>query len=85
MSFLVFDISEGEHLLDVLMLGSQIILHIVHGIPPFELLLMESRQEISAMSEIPESVAYFALENDATFRVKYELLKSALLSDDARR
>lgn len=79
-SFLVFDISEGEHLLNVLMLGRQIILHIVHGVPPFQLLLMASRQEISAMSEIPASIAYLALENDATFRIKYESLKSALIA-----
>jgi len=56
-NFIVFDIADGEKLLSVLMLGTQITLR-----------LIGSR----------DSIAFFPLENDGTFRDEFEALKSSL-------
>ena len=56
-NFIVFDIADGEHLLDILMLGRQITLRLI--VPP------------------ADSIAAVPLENDGSFRVVFEQLKSS--------
>ena len=79
-SFLVFDISDGGYLLNILMLGRRITLHILRDMPPFEW-LQAALQENAHLPECDASIAHVPLENDSSFRIEYEALESNLRSD----
>jgi hypothetical protein len=78
--FLVFDISDGEQLLSVLMRGRQITLRILQSCDlPVEW-LKAVLDENGPAPYIEASLAHAVLENDTTFQREYEALKDALLN-----
>ncbi|MGB8741420.1 MAG: hypothetical protein WCD52_14605 [Xanthobacteraceae bacterium] len=78
--FLVFDQSDAEKLVSVLMLGKQITLRIMLNMASFEWI----KAALNEHDPLPYSEACIApfipLQNDPSFKTEYELLKSTLMA-----
>ena len=79
MAFLVFDISDGQHLVNLLMLGKDMTLHVLREMPNFEWLKAAMMEE-KPLPDCDASIAYLGLPNDRTFAREYEALRDALLA-----
>jgi hypothetical protein len=71
-SFLVFDISDGEHVVNIIKRGKEITLIILpgQGMPPFEWIKAVFEGDVPPAEEV---IAYFPLANDATFVTEYDV------------
>lgn len=70
-SFLVFDISDGEHVVNILKRGKEITLIILQRMPPFEWLQAVMQDNVPP-PPADEVLGHLALPNDATFATEYE-------------